>query len=330
MRRLSISLAFFGLVAFACTTEKVYVTEPPGPVGADDGGTTKPKPSGDDAASGDDDDTTPTGDGGGPVTGGFPAKWIDGTKCATEEKIQTHEYTKGLYILRQSLCTSFEAPFLYLFVGKTKALLVDSGAGGIEIQAKVRDLVPDLELVVAHSHSHGDHVAGDSQFKGKPKTTVVGLTATAVKTFFKIEGDAPGSIDLGDRVIDVLSIPGHEAAHVAYFDRASKVLLTGDTLYPGRLYIDDWTAYQASIPRLLAFVQDGHAPSHVLGAHIELRKTPTTTPDFALGSKTHPDEHVLQLALADLEKLDDVVKDQVAKHGDNPVRQVEASFILDP
>jgi len=325
MRRLALPLGLLALIGFACSTETKYVAQPPA-AATPDAGTT---PTGDDDGSAGDDDDSTTADAG--QVGGFPAKWIDGTTCSTEEEIQTWQHAKGLFILRQSLCTSFEAPFMYLLVGKSKALLIDSGAGGIELRPKVRELlasagVPDIELVVAHSHSHGDHVAGDSEFKGKTKTTVVGLTATAVKTFFAINGDAAGSFDLGDRVIDVIPIPGHEAAHVAYFDRASKVLLTGDTLYPGRLYVDDWAAYRKSIPRLVAFVDDGHTPSAVLGAHIELRKTPTTTPDFALGSMKHPDEHVLQLATADLRKLDEVVKSQ----GDSPAKQVEANFILDP
>ena len=144
-----------------------------------------------------------------PVTYGFPAKWIDGTACGTDPTIQTWKYSEDTFILRQSLCTTFEGPFMYLFVGATKALLVDTGTGGVDLRGEVTKLLAGkaVQLVVAHSHSHGDHVSGDSAFKGQANTTVVGLQATAVKQFFGITGDGAAAFDLGGRVVDVLADP---------------------------------------------------------------------------------------------------------------------------
>ena len=42
---------------------------------------------------------------------------------------QVQEYNEDLYILRESGCTDFEKPFLYLFFGKERALLEDTGSG---------------------------------------------------------------------------------------------------------------------------------------------------------------------------------------------------------
>jgi glyoxylase-like metal-dependent hydrolase (beta-lactamase superfamily II) len=254
----------------------------------------------------------------------FPDHWADGTDPAAPDH-QVHWYDDRTAIIRQSLRTNFEGPFLYLLVGTSKALLVDTGTGNVALRAKVLELLggKDVELVVAHSHSHGDHVGGDNAFKGQPKTTVVATSATAVKQAFAIQGDAPGSVDLGGRIVDVLHIPGHQAAHVAFYDRETKLLLTGDTLYPGRLYIDDWTSYRTSIPRLVAFVDDGRPVSFVLGGHIEL---PKTGADYPGGSKQHPNEHVLQLADAELRDLETVVKAQ----GNVPARVVRPHFILSP
>lgn len=314
-------------IVLACGTETKYVQQPGTGAAGNDAGATA---TGDDDTSGDDDTADAA-----PEPSGYPDQWTDGTKCGTEPDIQTWQHAPGLFILRQSLCKSFEGPFMYLVVGATKALLVDTGDGDIELRPKVRELLAgkSVELVVAHSHSHGDHVTGDSEFKGKSKTTVLGYPAKAVYDFFGIDGSTmkPGQIDLGDRVLDVVPIPGHEAAHVAYFDRQTKVLLTGDTLYPGRLYVNDWAAYQKSVPRLLAFVRDGHAPSAILGGHIELRKAPKDgEPDFPFQSTTHPNEHVLQLGVEDLEELDAVVKKEAADHGDEPENVVGKNFIFDP
>jgi hypothetical protein len=37
-------------------------------------------------------------------------------------------YDNNTFIIRQNPCVSFEAPFLYLFLGNNTALLYDSGA----------------------------------------------------------------------------------------------------------------------------------------------------------------------------------------------------------
>ena len=51
----------------------------------------------------------------------------------------------------------------------------------------------------------------------------------------------------------MIPIPGHQAAHVAYYDRRTGILHTGDHLYPGRLYVSDFAAYEASTHRLVEF-----------------------------------------------------------------------------
>lgn len=328
---LVLAAATAGVLAASCSSAT------PASTGATD---TKPRGSGDDNDDDANDDgtttpgTKPDGGGtqtdastgpGGLQTNGFPAKWIDGTACGTDPSIQTWKYAEGTYILRQSLCTTFEGPFLYLFIGATKALLVDTGTGGVDLRGEVTKLLAGktVQLVVAHSHSHGDHVGGDNPFKGQPSTTVVGTQATAVKQFFGIVGDAPAAFDLGGRVVDVLSIPGHQSAHVAYYDHATKLLLTGDTLYPGRLYIDDWSSYRTSIPRLVAFVDAQRPVSFVLGGHIEL---PKTGADYAFGTKLHANEHALELTDKDLRELQAAVNTM----GATPKREVHPTFIISP
>ena len=260
-----------------------------------------------------------------PQNNGFPAKWIDGTACGTDPEIQTWKFSEDTFVLRQSLCTTFEGPFLYLLIGKTKALLVDTGTGGVDLLGAVTKLIAgkNVQLVVAHSHSHGDHVGGDGAFRNQPSTTVVSTATAAAHQFFGITGDAPSSFDLGSRVIDVLPIPGHQAAHLAYYDHETQILLTGDTLYPGRLYIDDWNSYRTSVPRLVTFVDTQRPVSFVLGGHIEM---PKTGADFAYGTKQHPNEHALQLGDKQLREL----AAAVTAMGPAPQREVHPDFIVSP
>jgi glyoxylase-like metal-dependent hydrolase (beta-lactamase superfamily II) len=231
--------------------------------------------------------------------GTLPATWITGgPNCLEVPDWQVHQYNPTFFILRESGCTNYEKPFLYLILGKERALLVDTGAGPVDTAAFVQRLTK-LPLIVVHSHAHGDHIAGD---KGFTTATLIPATVEAEQKAFGIANwpDQPGSIDLGDRIIDVLAIPGHQAAHVAYYDRKTGILLTGDHLYPGRLYITDFPAYVASTQRLMQFTES-HPVAHILGCHIEQTSTPYL--DYPTGTQYQPQEHSLELGRAHLLEL---------------------------
>ena len=79
-----------------------------------------------------------------------------------------------------------------------------------------------LSLLVVHSHGHSDHTAGDADLSQAPGARVVAASAEAIAKFFAIK-NWPREIaedDLGDRVLDIVPIPGHEAASIAIYDRA--------------------------------------------------------------------------------------------------------------
>jgi glyoxylase-like metal-dependent hydrolase (beta-lactamase superfamily II) len=249
--------------------------------------------------------------------GQLPTTWYaGGASCAGIPPLRVQAYNANLFILRQAACTSYEKPFLYLLFGRDRTLLFDTGAGGIDVAATVDTLMrawgarngrPLMELVVAHSHAHGDHVAGDSQFVGRPRTRVVGRDTASVRAFFGVRQwpNDSGTIDLGGRMLDVLPIPGHQPASIAIYDRRTGILLTGDTFYPGRLYVRDTTAFANSIDRLTAFARS-HAITHMLGAHVENSRTPYV--DYVVGTVDQPDEHALDLGRAQLFELDSVVR----------------------
>ncbi|HZO12706.1 MAG TPA: hypothetical protein VFB62_05600, partial [Polyangiaceae bacterium] len=113
------------------------------------------------------------------------------------------------------------------------------------------------------------------------------------------------------------------SAHIAIYDRRHELLLTGDTLYPGRLYISDFAAYQASTQRLADFVAT-NSVQWVLGTHIEMTTTPMQ--DFAPGASQHPNEHALELTSQHLTELNDAVQAM----GNSPSYQEHADFIIYP
>ena len=84
---------------------------------------------------------------------------------------------------------------------------------------------------------------------------------------------------LGDRELTVLGIPGHEDASIALFDERTGWLLTGDTVYPGRLYVRDWDAFRASIHRLARFART-HDVTWIVGTHVEIQVRQVGTRQF--------------------------------------------------
>lgn len=260
-----------------------------------------------------------------PVAGDLDVRWNYG--AAGEEPVQVHAYDPHTYVLRQSKATSYEAPFIYLLFGNERALLLDTGAtkdpAVFPLRHTVDDLISgwladnpkdDYELIVAHTHGHGDHVAGDEQFAGRDKTTVVPREAEAVAEFFGFTQwpEQVVTLDLGGRVLDVTGIPGHHAASVAIYDPWSGFLLTGDTVYPGRLYAFDFPAFAASMDRLASFAA-GRTVTHVMGCHIEMTSTPGR--DYPIGSKYQPDEPPLQMTVAQLLAVRDAAKEVADRPG---------------
>ncbi|WP_443971194.1 MBL fold metallo-hydrolase [Sphingobium sp. CR28] len=263
------------------------------------------------------------------------AHWIDGT-TANEPETQVQTIDSNTFVIRQSVATNFEAPFLYLLFGKDRALLIDTGAGGLKIRPTIDRLIADwqakhgkrpVHLVVAHSHSHGDHHAGDSEFRDRPDTDVVGLKPEEVAAYFHIARwpDDIARFDLGGRVLDLIPTPGHEPAHMMVYDTRTRLLFSGDMIYPGRLYVPvpKFGEYRASVDRLAAFAAK-HPIRALLGAHIEMTSTPQQ--DYPMQAKTHPSEHPLPLSPSVIGEL----QQAVAKMEAAPVIDRHTDFIVYP
>lgn len=266
----------------------------------------------------------------------LPDRWIHGAPdCAasTDPEFQVHRHDARTFILRQSKCVTFEAPFLYLLLGERTALLLDTGGepdggGDIPIRRVVDEILaghPELELIVGHTHSHGDHVFGDRYFAGRPGTRILGHRVEDVQAAYGIETwpEGRGATDLGGRPLAVIPAPGHEPASVCFYDPAIRLLLTGDVLYPGLLTVRDRAAYRDTARRLAAFAA-AHPVEHVLGCHVEMTRTPGKW--YPLGTTYQPEEHALQLTAADLREWAEACEGVVG--ATEPI--VRRAFVIQP
>ena len=267
--------------------------------------------------------------------GVLPRSWPHGEPgCAGVPQFHLHPYNDDLYILRQSGCSNYEKPFLYLIFGRDKVLLLDTGAGATDVARTVKIVIErwlaarrlrSIALVVAHTHTHGDHIGGDEQLKRLPGATVVAPELEAVRSFFGLRRWPEGiaQYDLGGRILDLIPIPGHEATSIAVYDRQTAILFTGDTLYPGRLYVEAPDAFIHSIRRLVEFTRDKPV-THILGAHIENKRTPYE--DYPVRTTYQPHEHSLELGRSHLLELNDAL----ARMRGRVVKRIMRDFTIWP
>lgn len=267
--------------------------------------------------------------------------WIHGSPSAkhnTDTDLQVYAYDPHTLILRQNMAINYEAPFLYLLFGADRAVLIDTGATTPAeyfplrrvvdalitdwLRAHPRDTYP---LLVLHTHAHGDHVAGDAQFADRPDTHVVDAKRDSAWPYYGFDADPDRvtQLDLGGRMLECLATPGHHESAVTFYDPQTGFLLTGDTIYRGRLYIDDWTAFGRSIDRLIAFSQT-RPVTHVLGCHIEMTNQPGV--DYPTFTTYQPDEPPLEMTVAHLHDI----RAALDEIGDEPKRRRYPDFVIWP
>ncbi len=230
---------------------------------------------------------------------------------AKEPPFETVQVDAVTFVLRQNKCINFEAPFVYLYIGNNQAFLFDTGATQDDsIRRWVDETLArlpngqNLELIVAHSHSHGDHMAGDSSFQNRPRTRIIGSSPEEVATAFGIQNWPAGNgrVDLGGRPLTIIPVPGHESSSIAVYDSRTRDMLTGDSFYPGNIFLSEETfpAFRESISRLHAFTRTNPV-RNFLGAHIEISQRPGEAYEY--GKTYQPDEHRLPLTQENLDEL---------------------------
>jgi glyoxylase-like metal-dependent hydrolase (beta-lactamase superfamily II) len=282
----------------------------------------------------------------------LPTSWINGSlnclsKNAQQPDVNIFSVNNHTFILRENKCINYEAPFMYLLFGNNTILLIDSGATvssiSFPIQQHVETIIfhwcinnkkqrKDIQLVVSHTHNHLDHTAGDEQFQNKLFTTIVGTSVDEVTRFFRLN-NWPNSIGTyaldNQRHLAIIPIPGHENSSIAFYDCATGLLLTGDSFYPGRLYISNFSANVESISRLINFIKSNHLNiTSILGTHIEM--TQENKIDYPIGATYQPKERQLNMSLKQLEQLNNELQYQWKNGFNQRHKAYYDTFIIDP
>lgn len=184
---------------------------------------------------------------------------------------------------------------MYVYAGKQRVLLLDTGFGLLDLKQLVSALCPDREIVVVNTHAHGDHSSGNGQFScvhvGQrdllaAEHSLTGretelfrehfLTVSPLLNAEQVEKWQPRAaeqtcplqdgdiIDLGGIVLEVLETPGHTVGSICLWDAQNGLLFTGDMALP-------WGAW-GHLPESATLEEYGSSIRRLceLGSHIKL------------------------------------------------------------
>ena len=179
----------------------------------------------------------------------------------------------------------------YLILGDDRALMFDTGCGENEVKGNYKikyiiDKITTLPVTLIQSHFHFDHnqniheferiafpdlpelrerVSPEGQFQFTQADLFEGNypSEIIVDEWFPLETD----IDLGGQVIQLVHVPGHSDESVAIMIPSSGIMLLGDFLYNGALFLfrnDDLAVYQQTVDHLNSLLNSEYS---LFGAH---------------------------------------------------------------
>ena len=157
-----------------------------------------------------------------------------------------------------------------LFIGSAKVVLFDTGFGESGSVKSVAQSLTELPVMLINSHADPDHIGNNSEFEiaymHPAEMAYYARHARPDAVVHPIwEGD---TIDLGDRKLEVILIPGHTPGSIALLDREKRIIATGDTISAGPVFMFDDErsihAYIASMYKLLGLFDsfDSILPAH--------------------------------------------------------------------
>lgn len=160
----------------------------------------------------------------------------------------------------------------FLFEGEERAMLIDTGFGALPMRELVTELT-DLPVFLVNTHTDRDHTGCNRDFEPVymhpaemehyRNALPEGCLPEAVRPLW--EGDV---IDLGFWKFEVVLTPGHTPGSIMLLERAKRMLLSGDSIQDGDIYMFgagcNMQAFQSSLEKIsgMSDAFDTIWPSH--------------------------------------------------------------------
>jgi glyoxylase-like metal-dependent hydrolase (beta-lactamase superfamily II) len=191
------------------------------------------------------------------------------SKSVCDQWFSTRKINDGLYLITEPHYYWYNRANLWLIKGQKQDLLIDTGLGVSSLRRHIASLI-DKPLLAIASHIHFDHSGSMHEFD---RRAIHAAEAEALRTGndyealctsaqgwvleehfdvlpyegftveqYTLQGTEPTQIlqegdvlDLGDRALEVLHLPGHSPGCIALYEPRSQDLFSGDVIYDGEL-----------------------------------------------------------------------------------------------
>ena len=231
------------------------------------------------------------------------------TLTVPETWFETTSLADDVTLIREPHIEWFIRANMWHVRGRDRDLLIDTGMGVRSLRRELAFLAEKPVMCVA-THCHFDHWGGLHEFDerlGHTAEAEVFAAPTGASTVAALyvneqsflrppavdyepasytvraapltrEVDEGDVIDLGDRVLRVLHLPGHSPGEIGLWEEARGILFSGDAIYDGPLFDDLYHSvpedYRETMRRLLELpvevVHGGHLESFGRTRMIEL------------------------------------------------------------
>ena len=157
----------------------------------------------------------------------------------------------------------------FLLAGDKKALLIDSGMK-IHNAKEIAQQLTSLPIELLNTHGDMDHVGSNGEFEKFYMSPAEASNYYHVqkKTGYFIPVENGDILDLGNRKLEIIHIPGHTPGSIAVLDIDNRILYSGDTIQDGVIFMfgvqREFHAYMHSLKKLEKYRErfDKIYPSH--------------------------------------------------------------------
>jgi glyoxylase-like metal-dependent hydrolase (beta-lactamase superfamily II) len=128
--------------------------------------------------------------------------------------------------------------YSYLLAGSREGIAIDTGYGAGNILKFFSTLTDKPVTAVINTHDHFDHTANNGYFlkaymseKTLPLSTIPFPSFSGIKfmqNYKRVVVSEGDILDIGERKLEIFSIPDHAVGSIAILDRNERLLFTGD------------------------------------------------------------------------------------------------------